>query len=374
MVEDRIEMVDLVAQHKRLGGAVEAAVAKVVASGRYINGPEVADFEWHLENYMGVKHVITCGNGTDALTVALMALDLKPGDEVITSAFSFIATAEAIALLGLKPVFADIDYATFNISPQSVREKITSRTKAIIPVHLYGQPAPMDAIMEIAGEHSLFVIEDNAQSLGANYKNGSKTGTIGHIGCTSFFPSKNLGCLGDGGALIINDSVFASKIKRIVNHGSDVKYYHSEVGINSRLDTIQAAVLMAKLPHLDDFNARRIDAAQFYNDALKNTKGVITPQSGDFGKHIYHQYTIRVENGLRDSLKEFLLNRGVPSMVYYPVPLHQQKVFASSGEKINLPVSEKAAMEVLSLPMHTELTIQQLKHIISSITEFFAQL
>lgn len=367
----KIEMVDLRSQHQRLKSELDAAISSVVDSGRYINGPQVRSFENELAGYLGVRHVIACANGTDALTVALMALGLNPGDEVITSSFSFIATAEAIVLLGLKPVFADIDPVTFNIDPDSVLRKITNRTKAIIPVHLYGQSADMEPIMKIAADHNLFVVEDNAQSLGATYKTGAKTGTIGHIGCTSFFPSKNLGCLGDGGALFCNDDTFAAKIRRIVNHGSDVKYYHTEVGLNSRLDTIQAAVLLVKLSQLDDFNHRRQQAARYYSNALKGIDGIVTPEEIPGNTHIYHQYTIRVKGGKRDLLRDFLGENQIPSMVYYPVPLHKQKVFEGFVADEALCISEVAASEVLSLPMHTELDDAQLKFITDTIIRFF---
>ena len=370
---DKIEMVDLTTQYARLKDRIDPAVFRVIGSGCYINGAEVLAFEEQLANYLGVKHVVACANGTDALTAALMSLNLQPGDEVITSAFSFIATAEAMALLKLKPVFADIHPRSFNIDPQSIREKLTSKTKAIVPVHLFGQACPMDEIMAIAKTHNLYVIEDNAQSLGSTYHNGQKTGTMGHIGCTSFFPSKNLGCMGDGGAIFTNDESLAKRLRRIVHHGSDRKYHHAEIGMNSRLDTLQAAILLVKLAELDDFNSRRQRAAAYYTEALKGIDHLLTPEVSGHSDHIFHQYTIRVKGGLRDSLQQYLRQNGVPSMIYYPVPLHHQEVFkALTSREEELPESEDAANEVLSLPMHTELTIEQLEHITQTIKQFFA--
>ncbi len=373
MIQEKIEMVDLLPQHKRLGGEIDSAIMRVVGSGRYIKGGEVGMFEKQLAHYLGVKHVISCGNGTDALTAALMALGLNRGDEVITTPFSFIAAAEAISLLQLTPVFVDIHPGSFNINPQLLEDKITPRTKAIIPVHLYGQPADMDAILDIAARHKLFVVEDNAQSLGATFENGKKAGTVGDIGCTSFFPSKNLGCMGDGGALMTNNDVFAQQIRRIVNHGSDIKYYHSQIGLNSRLDTIQAAILLVKLPHLDDFNNRRRKAADYYDAALNNIGAVEIPSRVSYASHVFHQYTIRVKNGERDALKEYLDSHGVPSMIYYPVALHRQEIYEPLCKDEVLPVSELACDEVLSLPMHTELTDGQLKYITDCITRFFTE-
>lgn len=368
---ERIEMVDLKRQYERLKHDMDAAIQAVIESGQYINGPEVAKFEQELSQYLSVKHVIACANGTDALTAALMSLNLNVGDEVITSSFSFIATAEAITILGLKPVFADIDPHTFNISPESIVEKITPRTRAIIPVNLFGQTCPMDEITSIAQKHGLFVVEDSAQNIGASHKIGEKTGVNGDIGCTSFFPSKNLGCMGDGGAIFTNNELFASRIRRIVNHGSEKKYHHTETGINSRLDTVQAAILRVKLPQLDDFIRRRQVAAQWYNEALKEIEAIETPITSNASEHVWHQYTIRIKNGKRNELQEYLREHGIPSMIYYPVPLHKQPVYADS--ETSLPEAELASQQVLSLPMHTELTGNQLKHITDTITSYFSR-
>ncbi len=368
-----IQMVDLTTQYQHFKEKIDEAIARVVSSGVYIGGMEIATFENQLARYLNVKQVITCANGTDALTVALMSLGLEQGDEVITSSFSFIATAEAIALLKLKPVFADIEPTSFNISPESIRRKITPKTRAIIPVHLFGQACAMDEIMEIAQYNNLYVIEDNAQSLGATHPSGVKIGTMGHIGCTSFFPSKNLGCMGDGGAVFTNDEFLAARIRRVVHHGSDRKYHHSEIGINSRLDALQAAILRVKLGHLDQFNKQRQEAALFYSNALKEDKILITPQKAGYSNHIFHQYTIRVKNGERDQLQQYLQQNGVPSAIYYPVPLHLQKVFEKSSPVFNLlPESEQASKEVLSLPMHTELSQEQLRYITDTIHNFYS--
>ena len=368
-----IQMVDLTTQYQRLKEKLDEAVRKVLESGCYVKGPQVTDFEDQLARYLGVGYVISCANGTDALTAALMSLDLKPGDEVITSAFSFIAPAEAIAFLRLKPVFADIDLRTFNIDPLSVREKITPKTRAIIPVHLFGQACNMEEIMAIAREHNLFVIEDNAQSLGSTQNNGARTGTSGHIGCTSFFPSKNLGCMGDGGAIFTNDTALAARIRRILRHGSDKQYHHCEIGINSRLDTIQAAILQVKLHELNDFNARRQKAAAYYSNHLMGIENLVTPTRGEESDHIFHQYTLRIKNEKRNMLQQHLLQNGIPSMVYYPIPLHRQKVFEDiKTTNTPLPKAEIAANEVLSIPMHTELMQDQMDYIITTVKNFYS--
>jgi len=368
-------MVDLQAQYKRLQKEIDCAMAEVINQTAFINGPAVKDFQKNLENYLDVKHVIPCANGTDALQVALMALDLKEGDEIITSTFTFIATVEVIALLKLKPVLVDVDPNTFTLIPNEVEKAITKKTKAIIPVHLFGQGADMNHLMKIARQHNLFVIEDTAQAIGSNfsYENKeTKLGTIGNIGCTSFFPSKNLGCFGDGGACFTNDDDLAAQMRMIINHGSKKKYYHQIIGVNSRLDTIQAAVLNVKLKQLDDFNNRRRKAADFYDGAFKDHPSIQIPARTQESVHTFHQYTFRVKNGKRDSLQAYLKEKKIPSMVYYPVPLHQQEAFKQYiNDQQILPHAEALSKEVLSLPMHTELTEKQLNHITDAILAFF---
>ncbi|PWE00340.1 DegT/DnrJ/EryC1/StrS family aminotransferase [Marinilabilia rubra] len=369
-----IQMVDLTGQYQRLKSPIDEAMARVLMSGRYINGPEVRSFSEALSEYLGVKHVIPCGNGTDALQAALMALNLNPGDEVITTSFSFIATVEVIALLGLKPVLVDVDPDTYNIDPELVREAVTPRTKAVIPVHLFGQSAAMEDIMLIAREYGLNVIEDAAQSLGADYKlNGSRQmlGTIGDIGCTSFFPTKNLGCFGDGGACFTDDDALAEKLRMIVNHGAKKKYMNEIVGVNSRLDTLQAAVLNEKIKHLDDFVTRRRQAAAYYYEALKDLSFLQLPLQISQGEHSFNQFTIRVPDDRRDELKQYLSDSGIPGMVYYPSPLHKQPVFEDHGiTNQSLPVSEMLCEQVLSLPLHTEMTEEQLEFITTKIRQF----
>ncbi|MFT3737282.1 MAG: DegT/DnrJ/EryC1/StrS family aminotransferase [Breznakibacter sp.] len=371
-----IQMVDLHGQYARLRIEIDEAMANVINHTQFINGPETKEFAALLETYLNVAHVLPCGNGTDALQLALMALGLKEGDEVITPTFTFGATVEVVALLGLKPVFVDADPQTFNIDVSKIKEAITSRTKAIIPVHLFGQGADMDGIMKVASLYNLFVVEDAAQCLGADYEFGDgtvkKLGTIGHVGCTSFFPSKNLGCFGDGGACFSNDALLAQTIKYIANHGSDKKYHHRRIGINSRLDTIQAAVLMAKLPHLDEFNHRRQQVAEWYDAGLSSIDEIDIPYRLGKGNHIFHQYTIKVKNGRRQQLADYLKQHGVPSMVYYPVPMHRQEAFrkyVSADDRF--PVAEQLADEVLSLPMHTELTYEQSIRTTGLIRQFF---
>ncbi|WP_291858178.1 DegT/DnrJ/EryC1/StrS aminotransferase family protein [Marinilabilia sp.] len=371
----QIPMVDLTGQYHRLQPEIDGAMQRVLDLGNYINGAEVKVFSDALAGYLSTGHVIPCGNGTDALQAALMALDLEPGDEVITTTFSFVSTVEVIVLLGLQPVLVDVDPHTYNIDPAKVRNALTERTRVIIPVHLFGQGAAMDEIMEIARELELFVIEDGAQSLGASYQmNGTfqKLGTIGHIGCTSFFPSKNLGCFGDGGACFTHDEYLAERLRMIVNHGSKKKYFNERVGINSRLDTLQAAVLIEKLKHLDDFILRRQKVAELYFDELTNVSELKLPQQSEKAQHTFNQFTVRVRGDLRDGLKDFLAQAGVSSMVYYPVPLHRQPVFAPCcGNNFRLPVSEMLSEEVLSLPMHTEMTEEQQVYIIKNIKKFF---
>jgi dTDP-4-amino-4,6-dideoxygalactose transaminase len=370
-----IPMVDLQGQYQRLKPEIDAEIQKVLETSSYINGPVVHEFAKNLEDYLGVKHVIPCGNGTDALQVAMMALNLKPGDEVITTSFTFIATAEVIALLGLTPVLVDVLEDTMNIDPEAIRNAITDKTKAIVPVHLFGQCAHMDEIMDIAKEHNLYVIEDNAQAIGANYtfKNGEtkKAGTIGDIGCTSFFPSKNLGAYGDGGAIFTDNDELAAQLKVVVNHGMNVRYYHDYVGVNSRLDSIQAAVLKVKLPHLDDFAKARNFAAKYYSNAFESCEKIITPVTADFSDHVFHQYTLKLIDVDRDGLMKHLQDKGIACAVYYPVPLHMQKAYQDPRyKKGDFPVTEKLSEQVMSLPMHTEFTEEQLKYVTDSVLEF----
>jgi len=371
-----IQMVDLKAQYEKLGPEIDAAIKNVLNSTAFIKGPEVSLFEKELQKYMGAGHVISCANGTDALQISMMALGLKPGDEVITTNFTFIATVEVVALLGLKLVLVDPDPHTYNISADAVSKAITPRTRAVVPVHLFGQCADMESIMALAKEHGLYVIEDSAQATGTGYifKDGTrkKAGTIGSAGTTSFFPSKNLGCYGDGGALFTNDEALAKKIRSIANHGMKVKYHHDDIGINSRLDTIQAAILNVKLRYLDKFNNARRSAADFYDKALAGCKSLILPVRSSFSTHIFHQYTIRVKDGKRDGLKRFLESEKIPSMVYYPGPLHIQDAYRYLGyREDDFPVTNQLCREVLSLPMHPDMEQDQLDHIVLNILKFF---
>jgi dTDP-4-amino-4,6-dideoxygalactose transaminase len=347
----------------------------VIDATAFVNGPAVKRFQENLERYLGVKHVIPCANGTDALQCSMMALGLKPGDEVITSSFTFIATAEVIALLGLTPVLVDVDAETFNIDPASIERAITPKTKAIVPVHLFGQSADMEAIMDIARRHKLHVIEDNCQAIGADYifADGSrkKAGTIAEIGCTSFFPSKNLGCYGDGGAIFTNDDTIATNLRYIVNHGMVTRYYHDMIGVNSRLDSIQAAVLDVKLKRLDDYAAARRHAADYYDKAFAGCPKLKTPVRYAKSNHVFHQYTLVTEGVDRAALQAFLQERDIPAMIYYPVPLHMQKAYLDPRYKEgDFPVTEMLCQKVVSLPMHTELDEEQLKHITTSVLEF----
>jgi UDP-2-acetamido-2-deoxy-ribo-hexuluronate aminotransferase len=372
----QIKMVDLPGQYRKIRQEVDAAINKVIESGAFINGPEVATFCRNLESFLDINHAVTCGNGTDALQIALMALDLKPGDEVITTPFTFIATVEAIALLGLKPVFADVSPRSFNIDSSGIEQVINRRTKVILPVHLYGQCANMDTIMEIAGRRNLRVIEDAAQALGSEYTftNGmvKKAGAIGHIGCTSFFPSKNLGCFGDGGAMFTGDQELAEKLRAITLHGSKIKYYHDMIGVNSRLDTLQAAILDVKLKYLEKYNRARAEAAGYYDRALSDIDRLILPKRTSRSTHIFHAYTLKMAGADRDGLREFLKKRGIPTMIYYPVPMHLQKGYSKYGyRKGDFPVSEELCASVLSIPMHTELGNDQLEYICSSVHDFF---
>lgn len=370
----KIQMVDLVSQYQEIKNEVNHAIQNVLETAQFINGPEVKSFQQDLEKYLNVKHVIPCANGTDALQVSLMSLGLKPGDEVITPSFTFIATTEVIALLGLKPVFVDVEKDTFCIDPKKIEEAITEKTKAIVPVHLYGQAANMEKILRIAKDNNLYVIEDNAQAIGSDYytENGhKKTGTLGDIGCTSFFPSKNLGCYGDGGAIFTNNDELADTIRKIVNHGQSKRYYHDLVGCNSRLDSIQAAVLRIKLKKLDQYIESRRKVADYYDAFFEKYKNVITPFRNSYSRHVFHQYTLILDGIDRDALNKHLAEKGIPSMIYYPVPAHKQKMFSAFGsEATELPVTDWLTKRVLSLPIHTEMEEEQLEFICKNITEF----
>lgn len=371
----KIQMVDLMTQYQEIKSEVDTAIMNVIENAQFINGPEVTSFQSELENYLGAKHVIPCANGTDALQIALMALGLKPGDEVITPSFTYVATTEVIALLGLVPVFVEVDKDTFCIDINEIESAITSKTKAIVPVHLYGQAAPMNEIMAIANKHNLFVVEDNAQAIGCDYYHTdtviSKTGTIGHIGCTSFFPSKNLGCYGDGGAMCTNDDELAAKIRMIANHGQSKRYYHDVVGCNSRLDSIQAAVLRIKLRKLDQYNNNRRAVADYYDQFFAAYPQVKTPARAQNSKHVFHQYTLTLNGVDRDGLNEFLATKEIPSMIYYPVPAHKQKMFEAFGsESTELPITDWLTERVISLPVHTEMTEEQLAHICNGVAEY----
>jgi dTDP-4-amino-4,6-dideoxygalactose transaminase len=376
---NKIQMVDLMAQYERIKPSVDAAIQSVITKAQFINGPEVSTFQEELSEYLGVKHVIPCANGTDALQIAMMGLGLQPGDEVITPSFTYIATTEVIALLGLTPVFVEVDAETFCMDPISLANAITSKTKAIVPVHLYGQAANMEEILRIANANNLYVIEDNAQALGCDYYFSSgdvaKTGTMGHIGCTSFFPSKNLGCFGDGGAMMTNDDELASRLRMIANHGQSKRYYHDQVGCNSRLDSVQAAVLRIKLQHLDSYNDARQNLAAFYDQAFQSISGITIPVRKAYSTHVYHQYTLQVNPELRDRLHEYLAEREIPSMIYYPVPAHRQLMFSAFGcDSLALPVTDYLTERVISLPMHTEMRNDQRDYIVSTVHSFFNQL
>ena len=371
----KIQMVDLLSQYEKIKSEVDEAVINVIRSSAYINGPEVKDFQSDLEKYLNAKHVIPCANGTDALQIAMMGLGLEPGDEVITASFTYVATAEVIALLRLTPVLVDVNPDTFNIDPEAIKKAITPKTKAIVPVHLFGQSADMESIMKIADENNLFVIEDTAQAIGANYTfpDGSqkKAGTIGHVGTTSFFPSKNLGCYGDGGAMFTNDDEIANRLRQISNHGQSKRYYHDTIGVNSRLDSLQATILKIKLRRLDEYCEARNKAAEAYDDAFKNIEEISTPYRADNTTHVFHQYTLKLNGIDRNELNTFLAEKDIPSMIYYPVPLHLQKAYKDDRyEKGRFPVTEQLCEQVISLPIHTELTEEQQNHIISSVLEF----
>lgn len=373
----KLQMVDLKSQYEKIKQTVDTSIQEVLDTNTYINGPKVHEFQKNLEEYLGVKHVIPCANGTDALQIAMMGLGLQPGDEVITADFTFAATVEVIALLQLTPVLVDVNIVNMNISLDGIRKAITPKTKAIVPVHLFGRAANMDAIMDIAKEYNLYVIEDNAQAIGANFTSREgvkrKVGTIGHVGATSFFPSKNLGCYGDGGAIFTNDDALAHTIRGIVNHGMYVRYHHDVVGVNSRLDSIQAAVLNAKLPLLDTYNAARQEAARKYSKAFDGHKNIIAPMICDSCDcHVFHQYTLRIIDADRNALLDYLVSKGIPCAIYYPIPLHSQKAYVDSRYKEeDFPVTNQLVQEVISLPMHTELDDEQIKFITDAVLEFF---
>jgi len=373
----KIQMVDLISQYEKIKPAVDEAIEGILATAQFINGPEVKGFQSELEDYLGVKHVIPCANGTDALQIAMMALGLKPGDEVITPSFTYIATVEVVALLGLKPVFVEVDDKTFCIDPEKLEAAITEKTKAIVPVHLYGQAVDMEAIMKIADKHGIPVVEDNAQAIGSDYHfsdgRTQKTGTIGAIGCTSFFPSKNLGCYGDGGAICTNDDELAGIMRQIANHGQSKRYYHDRVGVNSRLDSIQAAVLRIKLRELDNYIDARQKVADHYDAFFAQFEGITTPVRDPRSKHVFHQYTMILNGINRDELHEFLASKDIPSMIYYPVPAHRQEMFKSfNSAETDLPVTDWLTHRVLSLPIHTEMDQEQLYYICNAVAEFMS--
>jgi dTDP-4-amino-4,6-dideoxygalactose transaminase len=371
-----MQMVDLKSQYHRIKTEIDEAVLHVLEHAQFINGPEVREFQQALERYLDIPHVIPCANGTDALQIALMALDCKPGDEIIVPAFTYVATAEVIALLQLRPVMIDVDYDSFNCTPELIRQAITPKTKAIVPVHLFGQVAEMQGILDLAGKHHIPVIEDNAQAIGADYVfadgKKQKAGTLGQIGCTSFFPSKNLGCYGDGGAMMCRDDALAEKLRTIANHGQRKRYYHDLIGVNSRLDSIQAAVLMIKLNHLDDYCRARQNVANAYNEGFKDIPFLCTPPESPHSTHVYHQYTLKVVDGRRDALASFLTAEGIPNMIYYPVPLYDQEAFKAFRGKIDfLPVTDRLCKEVISLPIHTEMKAHDQEKVIDTVRKFF---
>jgi len=370
----KIQMVDLQSQYYKIKNDVDNAVLNVMDSAAFINGPEVKSFQNEMETYLDVKHVIPCANGTDALQIALMGLDLQEGDEVITADFTFAATVEVIHLLKLKSVLVDVDYDTFTISTDAIKKAITPKTKAIIPVHIFGQCANMEEILKIAEEHNLFVIEDNAQAIGSQYTFSSgevrHAGTMSTVGTTSFFPSKNLGCYGDGGAIFTNNDELAHRLRGIVNHGMYERYYHDEVGVNSRLDSIQAAILRKKLPNLDSYNDARRKAADYYDEAFAGNENILTPKRSENSTHVFHQYTLRILNGKRNELQKFLTEKEIPAMIYYPVALRKQKAYYQESNDADFVNTDKLLDQVISLPMHTELDEEQLKYITDAVLEF----
>ena len=369
-------MVDLVGQYQHISEEIDQAILEVVRSAMFINGPSVKSFQKNLENYLDVQHVIPCGNGTDALQLALMAMDLKPGDEVIVPSFTYVATVEVAVLLGLSPVMIDVDKNTFNVTAEIIEQAINAHTRAIVPVHLFGQSADMEPLMKIAEKYNLQIIEDNAQSIGTEYtfSDGTKkkTGNIGHIGCISFYPAKNLGAYGDAGAITTQNDELADKIRRIANHGQSEKYHHKYIGLNSRLDAIQAAILDVKLKYLDEYVAARQTVADYYDKAFADIDLLQTPERLPQSTHVFHQYTLIVKDGHRDALKNFLHERGIPSMIYYPIPLNEQEAFKGRGRKVgDLPITKSLCASVLSLPVHTEMTDDQLEYIVETIQAYF---
>jgi UDP-2-acetamido-2-deoxy-ribo-hexuluronate aminotransferase len=375
-MKEPIQMVDLKTQYHHIKEEIDQAVIDCIGSAAFINGPAVKEFQSGLEKYLDVKHVIPCANGTDSLQIAMMALGLERGDEVICPSFTYVATAEVIGLLGLVPVMVEVDSATFNSTAEIIEQAITPKTKAIVPVHLYGQSCDMEPIMKLADKYNLFVIEDNAQAIGATYTfsdgRTAKTGTIGHIGSTSFFPSKNLGCYGDGGALMTNDDVLAQKMRMIANHGQEKKYYHKVLGCNSRLDTIQAAILNIKLKHLDTYSQARNQMASYYDTAFADIKELEVPERQFNSTHVFHQYTMKVKNGKRDELQKFLSEKGIPSMIYYPLPLYKQEAFQQFVDSnFKLPITESLCDEVISLPVHTEMELESMEYVCNQVELFF---
>lgn len=368
-------MVDLKGQYKKIKREIDEAIHQCLDSAAFINGPQVKSFQRNLETYLNVNHVIPCANGTDALQIAMMALELQPGDEVIVPAFTYVATAEVIALLHLKPIMVDVDPDTFNITADIIEQAITPQTKAVVPVHLFGQSCDMEAIMRVAQKHNLYVIEDNAQAIGADYTfsdgRTAKTGTIGHIGCTSFFPSKNLGCYGDGGAIMTNDDTLAAKLRMMANHGQSRQYYHDTIGVNSRLDSLQAGILDIKLRHLDEYSAARQRAAAFYDATFAKIDGLEIPARQSNSSHVFHQYTLRVKNGQRAALRAHLTEGGVSAMIYYPMPLYKQDAYSHYWRGGELDVTEQLCDEVMSLPIHTELSEETLTYIVDTVRLFF---
>ena len=374
-VKPMLQMVDLKGQYKKIKGEIDASIQECLDSAAFINGGQVKSFQKNLEAYLNVQHVIPCANGTDALQIAMMALGLEIGDEVLVPAFTYVATAEVIALLHLKPIMVDVDPHTFNMTADSIEQAITPRTKAIVPVHLFGQSCEMESIMKVATKHNLFVIEDNAQAIGADYTYSDgkkvKTGTIGHIGCTSFFPSKNLGCYGDGGAIMTNNDDLAAKIRMMANHGQSRQYYHDTIGVNSRLDSIQAGILDVKLRHLDEYSAARQAAAAYYDTAFSKIDSLVIPARQHNSSHVFHQYTLRVKHGQRNALRTHLTEGGVSAMIYYPIPLYKQKAYSHYWSGGELAVTEELCDEVMSLPIHTELNEEILDYIVQTVTSFF---
>ncbi len=372
----QIQMVDLKGQYEKIKPEIDEAVLEVLNTTSYINGFAVKNFQANLEKYLGVKHVIPCANGTDALQISLMALGLAPGDEVIVPSFTYVATAEVIGLLRLKPVMVEVDADSFNITAEIIEKAITPNTKAVVPVHLFGQSCGMEAIMKVAEKHNIYVVEDNAQAIGSDYKfadgTTKKAGTIGNIGTTSFYPAKNLGAFGDGGAIFTNDDELAAKLRMVANHGQSETYFHEVIGVNSRLDSMQAAVLDVKLKYLDEYASKRTAAANFYDEALAKIEGLQTPVREKNSTHVFHQYTLRVKNGRRDELKDYLAENGVPSNIYYPLPLNEQKAFSEFvPEDLSLPTTEMLCKEVLSLPIHTEMDEDLLSRIVKPVKAFF---